>query len=45
MTVVCDWCGCYIETDNRRFAWFCSATCHQHARAQRDRAASDLAQR
>ncbi len=45
MSPVCDQCGCYIETDNRRFAGFCSATCYQHARAQRDRASAALAQR
>ncbi len=42
---VCDWCGCYVETDNRRFAGFCSAACQQHARAVRDRAAASPAQR
>ncbi len=41
----CDQCGSWIETDNRRFVGFCSPDCHQHARARRDRAAAELAQR
>ena len=45
MTLVCDYCCVWIETDNRRWPGYCSQRCRDDARLERDRAASERAQR
>lgn len=42
---VCDLCDSDIEVSNRAFPGYCSSACRDTARQQRDRKASELAQR